>query len=216
METSKVRSREEIVAQFKDGQTLAIGGQANHGSPRRLIECVLESGARHLTVLSIDSGDFNTTIGRLIHAGVVDKLITTHVGRNPETVEHIKNGTMEVELNPMGSFIERLRCGGLGLGGVLTKTGLGTVVRERKQVVQVNGEDYLLEPALRADVSLVRCRRADPIGNLAYHGTSCNSNPIVVTCGNLSIVDCDHLFDLGELTIDDIATPGVFVDMILA
>lgn len=214
--TSKVRTRAEIVAQFKDHQVLAIGGQACHGVPNRLIECVLESGARHLTVISIDSGDFDVAIGRLVHAGVVDKLITTHIGKNPETVEHFKQGTMEVELDPMGSLIERLRCGGMGLGGVLTKTGLGTVVEERRQKVTVDGEDFLLEPALRADVALSRCRRADPIGNLAYHGTSCNSNPVVATAGDLSIVEADHLFDLGELSIDDIATPGVFVDMILA
>ena len=211
----KLRSRDEIIAQFRDGQTIAVGGQANHGAPRRLIECVLDSGVRDLTVISIDSGDPDLTVGRLIHAGVVKKLITTHIGRNPETVGLYANGALEVELNPMGTLIERLRCAGAGLGGVLTKTGLGTVVQDHRQVVKVDGEDFLLEPALQADISLSRARRADPIGNLAYHGTSCNSNPIIATAGKLSIVEADFILDLGELTIDEVIQPGVYIDMIL-
>lgn len=212
----KIKTREEIIAQFHDGQTIAIGGQANHGSPRRLIDCLVESGARDLTILSIDSGDLDLTVGRLVHSRQAKKLITTHIGKNPETVELFRRGELEVELNPMGSFIERLRCGGMGLGGVLTKTGLGTVVEEGKQILTVDGSRYLLETALRADISLVRARRADPMGNLAYRGTSGSSNPIVVTCGDLTIVEADLLLELNELTIDDITTPGMFVDMILA
>ena len=116
----------------------------------------------------------------------------------------------------MGNFIERIRCGGLGLGGVLTKTGLGTVVEQSKQVVQVNGERYLLEPALRADVAITRCRRADPIGNLTYQGASGRaSHPVIATCGALSIVECDHFCDLGEIAPDQVEVPGMFIDMIL-
>lgn len=212
---SKVRTKEEILAQFHDGQTIGIGGQANHGSPRRLIELLVESGAKDLTIVSLDSGDLDYTVGRLIHSGQVKKLITTHIGKNPETVELYASGKLEVELNPMGSFIERVRCGGLGLGGVLTKTGLGTVVEEGKQKVTSKGEEYLLEPAIRVDVALTRARRADPTGNLAYRGTSGNSNPILVTAGDVSIVEVDRLMELGELTIDEITTPALFVDMIL-
>ncbi len=216
METSKVRTMEEIIACFHDGQTIAIGGQAGRNMPGRLIECVLESGARHLTVYSIDSSDPNLNIGRLIHAGVVDRMVTTHIGTNPETSAKMLAGEIDIELNPMGSFIERIRCGGLGLGGVLTKTGLGTVVQDRRQVVTVDGEDYLLEPALRADVAITRARRADPMGNLAFRGTGGASHPVIATCGDLSIVECDHLCDLGELGVDDVKVPGIFVDMILA
>lgn len=212
---SKVRTREEIISQFHDGQTIAIGGQANHGSPRRLIECVVESGAKNLTIISLDSGDMNLTVGRLVHTGQAKKLITTHIGKNTETVALYDAGKLEVEFNPMGTLIERLRCGGMGLGGVLTKTGLGTVVEQGKQIITVNGERYLLETPLRADISLVRARRCDPMGNLAYRGTSGNSNPIIVTCGDLTMVDADFLMELNELSIDDIATPGMFVDMIL-
>lgn len=162
MELSKVRTAEEIIAQFKDGQIIAIGGQTNQYMPDRLIDCVLESGARHLTIYSIDSSDPGHGVSLLVEAGRVDAMITTHVGTNPLTNAKIQSGALKAEFNPMGTFIERIRCGGAGLGGVLTKTGLGTVVEEGKQIIEVKGESYLLETALRADIALTRCRRADP------------------------------------------------------
>ena len=217
MLTSKARKREEIIAQFKDGQVLAIGGQTGRNMPERLIDCVLESGARHLTVYSLDASDPGIGIGRLIHAGVIDRMITTHLGTNPEANEMIQAGKIKAELIPMGTFAERVRCGGMGLGGVLTQTGLGTIVEEGKQIIEVNGKKYLLETALRADISLVRCRRADPIGNMTFRGsTGRTSHPIVATCGDLSIIECDHFCDLGEITPEEVMVPGIFVDMILA
>lgn len=214
---SKVTTREEIIARFKDGQIIAIGGQTGRSMPERLIDCILESGARHLTVYSIDTSDPGVGIGRLISAGVIDRLITTHVGTNPDTNAQIQAGKIQVEFSPIGSFIERIRCGGMGLGGVLTKTGLGTVVEEGKQVIEANGERYLLETALRADIAITRARRADPIGNLAFRGsTGRASHPVIATCGDLSIVECDHFCDLGEITPDEVEVPGMFVDMILA
>ena len=217
MELSKVRAREEIIAQFKDGQILAIGGQTNQYMPDRLIDCVLESGAKHLTVYSIDSSDPDHGVSLLLQNGRVDRMITTHVGTNPLTNERIQFGKLEVEFNPMGTFIERIRCGGMGLGGVLTKTGIGTVVEKGKQVIEVKGEKYLLETALHADVALTRCRRADPIGNLTYSGSSGHaSHPVIATCADLSIVECDHFCDLGEIGPDEVKVPGMFVDMILA
>ena len=217
MELSKVRAREEIIAQFKDGQILAIGGQTNQYMPDRLIDCVLESGAKHLTVYSIDPSDPDHGVSLLLQNGRVDRMITTHVGTNPLTNERIQSGKLEVEFNPMGTFIERIRCGGMGLGGVLTKTGIGTVVEKGKQVIEVKGEKYLLETALHADVALTRCRRADPIGNLTYSGSSGHaSHPVIATCADLSIVECDHFCDLGEIGPDEVKVPGMFVDMILA
>ena len=133
MELSKVRTAEEIIAQFKDGQIIAIGGQTNQYMPDRLIDCVLESGARHLTIYSIDSSDPGHGVSLLVEAGRVDAMVTTHVGTNPLTNAKIQSGALKAEFNPMGTFIERIRCGGAGLGGVLTKTGLGTVVEEGKQ-----------------------------------------------------------------------------------
>ena len=217
MELSKVRAREEIIAQFKDGQILAIGGQTNQYMPDRLIDCVMESGARHLTVYSIDTSDPDHGVSLLLQNGRIDRMVTTHMGRKPLSSEIIRSGAVQAEVVPMGTFIERIRCGGMGLGGVLTKTGLGTVVEEGKQVIEVNGQKYLLETALRADIALTRCRRADPYGNLTYSGSSGHaSHPVIATCGTLSIVECDHFCDLGEIGPDEVKVPGMFVDMILA
>jgi len=137
MKLSKVRTAEEIIARFKDGQIIAIGGQTNQYMPDRLIDCVLESGARHLTIYSIDSSDPGHGVSLLVEAGRVDAMITTHVGTNPLTNAKIQSGALKAEFNPMGTFIERIRCGGAGLGGVLTKTGLGTVVEEGECVLTV-------------------------------------------------------------------------------
>ncbi len=206
---------EEIIALFKDGQTLMCGGFANHGVPNRLIDCVIASGARHFTLISNDSGDANLTIGRLIHHGLVDKLIASHIGRNTETVALVTAGKIALELVPQGSLAERMRCGGSGLGGVLTKTGLSTVVDKGKQHIEVDGEEWLLETPLRADIGLVRARTADPLGNLTYRGTMRNFNPLVAKAANLTLVDADIQVDVGELGVESIVTPGVYVNKIL-
>jgi acetate CoA/acetoacetate CoA-transferase alpha subunit len=211
----KFVSSDEITRLFEDGQTLICGGFANCGVPNRLIQCVIDSGARHLTLISNDSGDADLTIGRLIHHGLVDKLIASHIGRNTETVALVEAGKIKLELVPQGSLAERIRCGGSGLGGVLTKTGLGTLVEEGKQTVVVNGELFLLETALRADIALVRARTADPLGNLTYRGTMRNFNPLVAKAAQLTLVDADMLVDIDELGVERIITPGVYVDKIL-
>ncbi|TLV04141.1 3-oxoacid CoA-transferase subunit A [Klebsiella indica] len=213
---NKIALPEEIIALFEDGQTLMCGGFANHGVPNRLIDCVIASGARHFTLISNDSGDADLTVGRLVHHGLVDKLIASHIGRNTETVALVAEGKIELELVPQGSLAERMRCGGSGLGGVLTRTGLGTLVDEGKQHIDVDGEIWLLETALRADIGLVRARTADPLGNLTYRGTMRNFNPMVAKASRLTLVDADMLVDVDECSIDSIITPGVYVDKILA
>lgn len=212
----KFRSRDEIIALFKDGMTLMCGGFANHGTPNNLVQCVLDSGAKHITLISNDSGDANMTIGRLIHHGVVDKLIASHIGMNTQTVALVAENKIDIELCPQGSLAERMRCGGSGLGGVLTKTGLGTIAAKGKKVIEVDGEEYLLETPLRAEVSLVRARMADPLGNLTYRGTSRNFNPLVAKASDITVVEADLHMEINEIPIDSIVTPGVYVDMILA
>jgi acetate CoA/acetoacetate CoA-transferase alpha subunit len=213
--SGKYRTKDEIVALFRDGQTIVVGGFANHGVPNGLIDCVLDSGARHLTLLSNDTGDADLTVGRLIHNDRVDRVIGSHIGMNTETVAAVEAGRIEVTLIPQGSLAERLRCGGAGLGGVLTKTGLGTVAEKGKQIIEVDGEAWLLEPALRGDVALVRAHSADPYGNLTYRGTSRNFNPLVARAAGITVVEADHLVELDEIEPDRVVTPGVFVDMIL-
>ena len=214
--TDKYTNKEKIVRLFKDGQTIMCGGFANHGVPNKLIDCILESGARHLTLISNDSGDADLTIGRLIRHGVVDKLIASHIGRNTDTIQLVEEGKIDLELVPQGSLAERIRCGGSGLGGVLTKTGLGTMVAQGKQVITVNNEAYLLETALRADIALVRARTSDPLGNLTYHGTMQNFNPLVAKASAITLVDADMHVDIGELPLDSIITPGAYVNYVLA
>ncbi len=214
MNNGKVRSRDEIMACFKDGQTIAIGGQGGVYMPWNLVDMLAESGVKHLTIYSIDSCNPGQAIGQLVRNRQVDRMITTHVGMNPETSKQMMDGDIQVELCPMGNFIERIRCGGAGLGGVLTKTGLGTMVAEGKQIITLNGEEYLLEEALHADIALTRARRADPLGNLACHGSGMASHPVIATCAALSIVQCDLYCDLGEISPDDVRVPGMYIDML--
>lgn len=213
---SKFRPRDEIVSLFKDGQTIMVGGFANHGEPDKLVECVVDSGARHLTLISNDTGDANETVGRLIHEGRIDKFYCSHIGMNTETVALVAENKIDYELIPQGSLAERMRCGGSGLGGVLTKTGLGTLAEKGKQIIEVNGERYLLETALRADIALVRARMADQLGNLAYRGSARNFNPLVARAADITVAQADFHMEIDEIGMDHIVTPGVYVDMILA
>ena len=218
MHGSKAASVEEALTHIRSGQTIMLSGFTNVGSPNKFIVKMAEAGITDIDLISNDAGNDHTDgIGTLICQHRVRRLTASHVGLNPKVAEQMNAGTLEVVLVPQGTLAERIRCGGTGLGGVLTKTGLGTVVEEGKQIIEVNGESYLLETALRADIALTRCRRADPLGNLAYSGSSGHaSHPVIATCGALSIVECDHFCDLGELGPDKIKVPGMFVDMILA
>ena len=218
MHGSKAASVEEALTHIRSGQTIMLSGFTNVGSPNKFIVKMAEAGITDIDLISNDAGNDHTDgIGTLICQHRVRRLTASHVGLNPKVAEQMNAGTLEVVLVPQGTLAERIRCGGTGLGGVLTKTGLGTVVEEGKQIIEVNGESYLLETALRADIALTRCRRADPLGNLAYSGSSGHASPpVVATCGALSIVECDHFCDLGELGPDEIKVPGMFVDMILA
>lgn len=183
--------------------------------PWDLLDMLEESGAKHLTICSIDACNPGFAISRLIENGQVDKMITTHIGTNPVAQKLLAEGKLNVEFFPMGSFIEKMRDGGAGIGGFLTKTGLGTDMEKGKQIITTSdGERYILEEAIHADVALTRCRRADPLGNLAYHGTGTASHPVMATCADLSIVQCDLYCDLNEISPDDVKVPAMYVDML--
>ncbi len=207
---SKLFSRDEIISCFHDGQTIMTGGFAFHGCAGELMDCLIASGAKHLTNIALDA-----SAARLMHLGIFDKVIMAHSGSVPENLALMASGKIEVEFCPMGTLAERIRAGGMGLGGILVKTGLGTVAQEGKQLVEVNGETWILETALRADVSLVRAGTADAYGNLTYRGTARNSNHVVATAGDLTIVQADQLVELDSIPPESIVTPGIFVDMIL-
>lgn len=207
---SKLFSRDEIISRFHDGQTIMTGGFAFHGCAGELMDCLIASGAKHLTNIALDA-----SAARLMHLGIFDKVIMAHSGSVPENLALMASGKIEVEFCPMGTLAERIRAGGMGLGGILVKTGLGTVAQEGKQLVEVNGETWILETALRADISLVRAGTADDYGNLTYRGTARNSNHVVATAGDLTIVQADQLVELDSIPPESIVTPGIFVDMIL-
>ena len=207
---SKRYSRDDIISKFKDDQTILFGGFAFHGLADELIECILESGAKHLTIIGLDASGI-----KLAHEGRVDKMIFAHAGAIKENLELVSSGKVEVELCPMGTVAERIRAGGMGLGGILVKTGLGTIAEKGKKRMVLDGQEYILEKAIRGDVSIVKCHACDPYGNLTYLGTNLNSNNIVAMAGDTTIVQTDKFVDMDTFPPEAIVTPGVFVDMIL-
>jgi acetate CoA/acetoacetate CoA-transferase alpha subunit len=198
-----------------DGASVMIGGFMGVGSPHRLIAALVERGARGLTVIANDTARPGVGIGKLISAGCVARAVVSHIGTNPETQKKMMAGEIAVELVPQGTLAERVRAGGAGLGGVLTRTGLGTLVAEGKQVIAVAGEDFLLEVALRADVALLAARTADYTGNLAYSLTARNFNPLMALAADLVIAEPDEIVPVGVLPPDAVHTPGVVVHHLL-
>jgi acetate CoA/acetoacetate CoA-transferase alpha subunit len=192
-----------------------VGGFLGCGSPETLIDLMIELNTRDHTIICNDSGFIDKSVGRLIVNGQVSRIITSHIGTNPETGRLLNEGKLEVELVPQGTLIERIRAGGSGLGGVLTPTGVGTVVEEGKQKLHINGRDYLLELPLRADLALIKGSVADRLGNVYYNGTTRNFNPIMALAADVVILETDQIVAPGEIVPENVVTPCVLVDHIL-
>lgn len=207
---------EEAAALIPDGARVLIGGFMAVGSPLRLIDALVERGVRGLTVIANDAGLPHKGIGRLVHAGAVSRAIMSHIGLNPEIQQKMIDGEVAVELVPQGTLVERIRAAGMGLGGVLTATGLGTPVEEGKQVIEVEGKRYLVETPLHADFALIGARQADYVGNLEYSLTAQNFNPIMALAGKTVIAEPDVIVPVGVIPPDEVRTPGVLVDHLLA
>ena len=210
----KIRALEEITPLFTDGQTMMIGGFLCAGTPETLIDALIDKGVKDLTVIANDTGFPDRGIGRLVVNKQIRKMITSHVGTNKETGRQMNAGEMEVELIPQGTLAERIRTAGVGLGGFLTPTGVGTVVEEGKQKLHIDGRDFLLELPLKAEIALLHAYKADTAGNLVYRVTARNFNPLMAMAADLVIVSAEHVVGIGELDPDEIITPGVLVDMI--
>lgn len=210
-----VVSVREAVSHIKTGQSIMVGGFNYGGIPYSLIDALLEAGTDQLTMISNDTSYSDMGHGQLVTSRQVKKVIASHVGLNKVTGQLFNSGELDLELVPQGTFVERIRCGGFGLGGFLTPTGVGTVVEEGKQVTEIDGKKYLLELPLRANVALVRAYKADRMGNLTYFGTNRNFNPTMATAADLVIAEVDAVVDLGSLDPNEIVTPGVLVDMIV-
>lgn len=206
---------EDAVALIPDGASLLIGGFMGVGTPERLCDALVRQGRRGLTVIANDTAMPGVGIGKLVSAGLVRRVVTSHIGLNPETQQQKIAGTLEVELVPQGTLIERIRCGGYGLGGVLTPTGVGTLVEEGKRKIEVEGRDYLLETPIKADFALVHAMVADYIGNLRYALTARNFNPLAAMAGGTVIATAEHIVPVGVLPPDDVMTPAPLVDYLV-
>lgn len=194
-----------------DGATLLIGGFMGAGTPSRLIDALVESGKRNLTVIANDTARPGIGIGKLIDAKLVSRIVTSHIGTNPETQRQLIAGEVQVELVPQGTLVERIRAGGFGLGGVLTQTGLGTLAAEGKRTIDIDGRTFLLELPLRADFSLISARRADYLGNLEYALTSRNFNPIMAMASDTVIAEAGDVVPVGVIPPDAVMTPHVLI-----
>jgi len=207
---------QQAVDLIPDGATVMIGGFMGVGTPERLMDELVRRGRRNLTVIANDNAVPGVGIGKLISAGAVKKTIASHIGLNPETQKKMLAGELEVELVPQGTLIERIRAGGFGLGGVLTPTGVGTLVENGKQRVEVEGKAYLLEPPLRADFALVQAFFADYIGNLYYALTGRNFNPVIAMAADTVIAEADNIVPVGVIAPDHVITPAPVVDYIVS
>ncbi len=205
----------EAVAMIPDGASLMIGGFMAVGTPERLMDELVKQNRKGLTVIANDSGRPGVGIGKLIDNKAVAKLLASHIGTNPETQRQMIAGEMEVELIPQGTLAERVRAGGFGLGGVLTPTGVGTVVEEGKQTLIVDGRKYLVEMPIKADFALLKARRADYYGNLDYSLTARNFNPLMAMAAETVMTEADSIVPVGIIPPDDVMTPSVLVDYII-
>ena len=216
MHGSKAASVEEALTHIRNGQTIMLSGFTNVGSPNKFIVKMAEAGITDIDLISNDAGNDHTDgIGTLICQHRVRRLTASHVGLNPKVAEQMNDGKLEVVLVPQGTLAERIRCGGTGLGGVLTPTGIGTVVAEGKQVIQVDGRDYLLEKPLHAEVAVVKAWKADTSGNLVYRRAGRNFNPLMAMAADFVIAEVEELVEVGQLDPDEVMTPGVCVDLVV-
>lgn len=206
----------EVTAKIKDGMTIMIGGFLAVGTPNKIIDALVASGVKDLTIICNDTAFPDKGLGKLITNRQVKKVITSHIGTNPTTIDLMNSGELLVEFCPQGTLAERVRAAGAGLGGVLTPTGLGTVVADGKQVINVDGKDYLLEKPLRADVALIGASIGDKEGNLVYKGTSQNFNPLMAAAADMVIAEIGELKEVGSLDPENIRTPSIFVDYIIS
>jgi len=206
----------DAVALIPDDASLMIGGFMGVGTPERVIDELVRQGKRGLTVIANDTALPGVGIGKLITAGLVRNVIASHIGLNPETQKKMIAGEIQVELVPQGTLIERIRAGGFGLGGVLTATGVGTIVEEGKQKVAVAGKDYLVETALHADFALVNAFLADYLGNLSYALTARNFNPVMAMAADTVIAEADNIVPVGLISPDHVVTPAPIVDYLIA
>ena len=203
-------------SKIKDGMTVMVGGFLGHGTPESIVDALVQRGVKDLTLILNDTAYPDRGAGKLIVNKQVKKIIVSHIGTNPETANQMNAGTLEVEFSPQGTLAERIRCGGCGLGGALTTTGLDTLIEKGKRVIEIDGARYLIELPLRADVDIIRGSKGDEDGNLIYRGTSQNFCPLMAMAADVVIAEIGELVKVGDLSPESVHTPSIFVDYIVA
>jgi len=214
---TEIIDAEQAVRNIREGMTVMIGGFLGVGEPLLLIDELVAGGVGKLSLIAVvgsyPGGGFG--VGKLSRNRQIARLVTSHIGTDPELVRQYLAGDLEVEFNPMGTFIERIRCGGGGLGGVLTRTGFGTEVAEGRARIEVEGEEFLLYTPLKADVALIKAHRGDRLGNLEYRGIALNSNPAMAMAAAYVVAEVDEIVDVGVIAPRHVGTPHIFVDALV-
>ncbi len=205
----------EAAGMVKDGMTVMMGGFLGVGSPEKVIDALLETSVKELTVIVNDTAFPEKGVGRLVVADKLARVLTSHIGTNKYSREKMNSGELKVELIPQGTLAEQIRAGGAGLGGVLTPTGIGTVAQEGKKIIKVDGKDYILALPLTADVALLKAHKGDELGNLVYRRSARNFNPIMAMAAKTVIAEVEELVGVGEIDPDQVITPGIFVDYLV-
>lgn len=212
---NKIISVEEAMNHINDKMTLMIGGFVGVGSPHKLIGAMVEKEVKNLTIIANDTAVPGYAISKLIAGKQAKKVIVSHIGTNPETGIQMHAGELEVELVPQGTLAERIRAGGSGLGGLLTPTGVGTIVEEGKRKIEVDGKEYLLELPLKAEVAIISAAKVDKKGNIYYNKAARNFNPLMAMAADVVIVEAEEIVEVGDIDQNDVMTPGIFVDYIV-
>lgn len=212
---SKIISIEEAVGKVKEGMTIMIGGFLGCGNPHKIIDALVKKGTKNLTLIANDTAFPEIGIGKLVMNKQFKKIIASHVGTNKETGRQMSTGETEVVLVPQGTLAEQIRAGGAGLGGILTPTGIGTIIEEGKRKIEIDGKEYLLELPLRADIALIAGTKVDKKGNVYYNASTRNFNTLVATAADIVIVEAEEIVEVGEIDPNVVMTPGLFVDYIV-
>ena len=212
---NKSISMNDVISMVKDGMTLMIGGFLANGTPESIIDALVASGVKDLTIIANDTAFADRGLGKLVANKQVKKVITSHIGTNKATIEQLNAKELEIEFSPQGTLAERVRAGGSGLGGVLTATGLGTIVADGKEIINVDGKDFILEKPLRADIAFIGASISDKEGNLVYLGTSKNFNPLMAMAADTVVVEAKEIVEVGTISMEQVHTPAIFVDHIL-
>lgn len=212
---NKIINLDNLNELVKDSMTIMVSGFMGCGSPHKIIDKLVELGVKDLTLVCNDTGFVDYGVGKMVVNKQFKKIQTSHIGLNPESIRQLNDKETEFELIPQGTLAERIRSAGAGLGGVLTPTGLGTLVAEGKDTIVIDGNEFLIEKPLKADIALIGASKVDKKGNTYYSGTGRNFAPLMATAADLVIVEADEVVEVGQINQEHVMTPHIFVDYII-